>query len=116
MVRASILNLLLNAAQAMSGRGHIRVGIARSQDVVEITVRDSGPGIPDDIREQVLEPFFTTKARGGGLGLPIAKRTAEMHGGGLTLTCPAEGGTMVTLSLPIQTPAHAEPRSHHVGV
>jgi signal transduction histidine kinase len=48
----------------------------------------------------VLEPFFTTKARGGGLGLPIARRTAEVHGGSLTLDCPQEGGTLVTLSLP----------------
>jgi signal transduction histidine kinase len=64
-------------------------------------VRDSGPGIPAEIREQVFEPFFTTKARGGGLGLPIAKRTAEMHGGTLELSCPAEGGTVVRLALPI---------------
>jgi PAS domain S-box-containing protein len=116
MVRASILNLLLNAAQAMSGQGRIRVTITRRHDVAEIAVRDSGPGIPDDIREQVLEPFFTTKARGGGLGLPIAKRTAEMHGGGMALTCPPEGGTVVTLSLPIQTAAQAEQRSPQVRV
>ena len=116
MVRAAILNLLLNAAQAMSGHGHIRLTVVRRQDVADIVVRDSGPGIPDDIREQVLEPFFTTKARGGGLGLPIAKRTAEMHGGGLALTCPPEGGTVVTLSLPIQTPARTEPRSQHARV
>jgi signal transduction histidine kinase len=81
--------------------------------LAEIIVRDSGPGIPEEIRGQVLEPFFTTKARGGGLGLPIAKRTAEMHGGGLTLSCPPEGGTVVTLSLPIHAAAHAEQRPQH---
>jgi signal transduction histidine kinase len=49
----------------------------------------------------VFEPFFTTKARGGGLGLPIARRTAELHGGSLSCTCPPEGGTLVTLTLPV---------------
>ena len=65
-----------------------------------IEIKDNGPGIPPDLRTRVLEPFFTTKARGGGLGLPIARRTAELHGGGLTLDCPDEGGTVVRLTLP----------------
>ena len=70
--------------------------------------RDSGPGIPPDIRDQVFEPFFTTKARGGGLGLAIARRTAELHGGTLTLTCPPEGGTVATLALPADAGQMAE--------
>ena len=96
-----VFNLLLNAAQAMGGKGRIRITIDRDDDRAAVAVRDSGPGIPPDIRAQVFEPFFTTKARGGGLGLPIAKRTAEMHGGSLTLTCPPEGGTVVVLLVPI---------------
>lgn len=102
MVRATILNLLINAAQAMNGHGRIDVTLAPQHHTVLLAVRDSGPGIPPEIREQVLEPFFTTKARGGGLGLPIAKRTAELHGGSLTVDCPAEGGTLVTLELPLR--------------
>jgi signal transduction histidine kinase len=70
-------------------------------------VCDNGPGIPVDIREQVMEPFFTTKARGGGLGLPIANRVAELHGGALTLTFPAFGGTSVTIAAPIDPAQHA---------
>jgi signal transduction histidine kinase len=62
---------------------------------------DTGPGIPADLREQVLEPFFTTKARGGGLGLPIAKRVAELHGGTLALTFPASGGMSATITAPV---------------
>jgi two-component system CheB/CheR fusion protein len=110
MIRASVLNLLLNAAQAMSGHGRIEVTIRRGPSMAEIEVRDSGPGIPEDIRDQVLEPFFTTKARGGGLGLPIAKRTAEMHGGSLTLDCPATGGTVVTIALPLAGVTQPETR------
>lgn len=59
------------------------------------------------MREQVFEPFVTTKARGGGLGLPIARRTAELHGGPLTLVIPPDGGTLMRLTLPIE-PARQE--------
>ncbi len=101
LIRATVLNLLLNAAQAMAGGGRIVVSIARLNGSASIQVRDTGPGVPAEIRDQVFEPFFTTKARGGGLGLAIARRTAELHGGSLTLDCPAGGGTIVTLSLPV---------------
>jgi len=101
MVRATVLNLLLNAAQAMAGQGRIVVSTGHSDGSAIVTIRDTGPGIPPEIRDQIFEPFFTTKARGGGLGLPIAKRTVELHGGSLTLDCPATGGTVVTMSLPI---------------
>jgi signal transduction histidine kinase len=76
-----------------------------------IQIRDTGPGIPEEIREQIFEPFFTTKARGGGLGLPIARRTVELHGGSLSLDCPADGGTVVTMTLPVRPPATVEPVS-----
>ena len=107
LVRAALLNLLLNAAQAMDGQGQVRISSALGARRWSIEVADSGPGIPLAIREQVLEPFFTTKARGGGLGLPIAKRVAELHGGALTLTFPARGGTSVTIAAPIDPPQHA---------
>jgi signal transduction histidine kinase len=108
LIRAAILNLLLNAAQAMGGTGRVTVRLLSSGAALAVEIRDTGPGIPPEIRERVLEPFFTTKARGGGLGLPIARRTAELHGGSLTLACPPEGGTVVTLTLPLQrAPDHA---------
>jgi PAS domain S-box-containing protein len=109
LLRATVLNLLINAAQAMAGRGHIAVRVARRGDEAVLEIRDDGPGIPPAIRGQVFEPFFTTKARGGGLGLPIARRTAELHGGSVTLDCPETGGTVVTVTLPVRpaaTPSH----------
>ena len=108
LVRATLLNLLLNAAQAMNGQGRITVSVTRRAETCVIRVSDTGPGIEPAIRDQVFEPFFTTKARGGGLGLPIARRTAELHGGAVTLECPREGGTTVTLTLPVP-PATAAP-------
>jgi PAS domain S-box-containing protein len=100
MLRATILNVLLNAAQAMNGTGRIIVTLEQHDTMASVAMRDTGPGIPPELRAQVLEPFFTTKARGGGLGLAIALRTAELHGGSLTIECPDEGGTVVTLTLP----------------
>jgi PAS domain S-box-containing protein len=108
LVRAMLLNLLLNAAQAMKGRGRITVKTARRGEAAFLEIGDTGPGIPAEIREQIFEPFFTTKARGGGLGLPIARRTAELHGGSLSLACPGEGGTIVMVELPIR-PGTSDP-------
>jgi len=109
MLRATLLNLLLNAAQAMGGHGRVRIEIAHSSETIDIAVCDDGPGIPPELREQVFEPFFTTKARGGGLGLAIARRTAEMHGGTLTLACPPAGGTVMTLTIPTVPAGQARP-------
>jgi PAS domain S-box-containing protein len=105
LMRAALVNLLLNAAQAVGERGTVLVRIHVAASTVTVEVRDNGPGIPPDLRDRVLEPFFTTKSRGGGLGLPIAKRSAELHGGSLTLSCPPEGGTIATLTLPIRAGA-----------
>ena len=102
MIRAAMLNLLLNAAQAMDGHGSITVSVAEAAGRCTVDVRDTGPGVPTEMCDRVFEPFFTTKARGGGLGLPIARRTAELHGGTLSLSCPAAGGAVLTLTLPCQ--------------
>jgi len=102
LIRAALFNLLLNAAQAVGEQGtiHVRTMVFGESAVVE--VQDNGPGIPAELRERVLEPFFTTKSRGGGLGLPIAKRSAELHGGSLTLSSPESGGTVARLTLPLR--------------
>src|SRR5215510_5581801 len=101
LLRAAFLNVLLNAAQAMNGRGAIDVTLAREGELCRIDIRDEGAGIPVEIRDRVFEPFFTTKARGGGLGLAIARRTAELHGGSIRFECPPAGGTVMTIHLPL---------------
>jgi len=115
LVRATVLNLLLNAAQAMAGRGRIVVRTTRQDEIAVVQISDTGPGIAPEIRDQIFEPFFTTKARGGGLGLPIARRTAELHGGALTLECPPDGGSVVTMSLPIRPSRPAPERDSAPG-
>jgi two-component system, LuxR family, sensor kinase FixL len=93
-------NLLVNAAQAVQGRGTIEVTLAASANNCRVILRDTGPGIPPDVREQIFTPFFTTKARGTGLGLPTAKRIIEAHSGSIAIECPPGGGTAVTIDLP----------------
>src|SRR5579864_5130249 len=84
-----VQNLLINGAHAMQGHGVIRIVVTSNDGVCQILVADNGPGIPSDIRERLFTPFFTTKARGTGLGLSTAKRFVEVHGGTLAVDSPA---------------------------
>jgi len=76
------------------------VSIDDSGQVCRISVADSGPGISSAIRDEIFVPFFTTKSRGSGLGLPTAKRFIDAHRGRIGIECPPGGGTVVTIELP----------------
>jgi signal transduction histidine kinase len=101
MLRIVFQNLLINGAHAMNGKGHLRVAINTIEANCQIAFIDSGPGIPTELREKIFAPFFTTKARGSGLGLPTAKRLIEAHNGQIAIDCPPAGGTAVVVRLPI---------------
>jgi PAS domain S-box-containing protein len=106
-LRVVLTNLLLNAAQAMERRGRIVI-TATAIDTRDclLAIADEGPGIPADIRERIFDPFFTTKTRGTGLGLPTAKRIIELHAGSIDIDCPASGGTVVRITLPLSQQHH----------
>jgi PAS domain S-box-containing protein len=104
-----LVNLVVNAMQAMNAQGVVRVGSHRRGDRQEILVSDEGPGIPPDVREHLFEPFFTTKSRGTGLGLATAQRIVASHGGEIRLECPPGGGTTAIVTLPAEAPAGAVP-------
>jgi two-component system sensor kinase FixL len=93
-------NLLLNGAQAMQGHGEIRVTLQTTDARCRVVFTDAGPGIAADVVEKIFMPFFTTKARGTGLGLATAKRIVEAHDGQIAITSPPGGGTTVTVELP----------------
>jgi len=93
-------NLLINSAQAMHGRGEVMVTLDASDGWHRVAVIDHGPGIHPDIRAALFRPFKTTKARGTGLGMATAKRLVEQHEGRISVDCPADGGTTVTVELP----------------
>ena len=105
LLKIAFVNLLVNGAHAMDGRGVIRVVVRKTAGVCRIAFHDSGPGIPTDIREKIFTPFFTTKSKGTGLGLPTTKRLIEAHAGRIEIECPPGGGTIVTVELPAETPA-----------
>jgi two-component system NtrC family sensor kinase len=97
----ALVNLLLNAAHAVHGVAEIRLRLRTRDGMHGVAVEDDGPGIPPEIREHILEPFFTTKpaGEGTGLGLPVTKTIVEGHGGQLTFEFPERGGTVVTVWL-----------------
>jgi two-component system sensor kinase FixL len=101
LLKIVFVNLLINASQAMRGQGEIRVGIGVEDGTCRITISDSGPGIPAEIRDKLFTPFVTTKSRGTGLGLSTVKRLVEAHKGDLHIASPEGGGTTVTVDLPL---------------
>jgi PAS domain S-box-containing protein len=96
-----VQNVLINAAQAMSGQGSVNIAFSAIDGRSQTSIADAGPGMPTDVLEHAFEPFFTTKSRGTGLGLPLAKRIVEAHGGEIRIDTPSTGGTTVTLVLPL---------------
>lgn len=103
-IEQMLLNLLLNAIQAIDGKGRIEVRLERRDGVALITVSDTGRGIPGDQLEKIFRPFFTTKGHGTGLGLSLARRIAEAHGGRIEVTSALQKGTTFTTYLPLVRP------------
>jgi PAS domain S-box-containing protein len=96
-----MVNLMLNAGQAMQGRpGHIVVHAGSGRGETYIAIADNGPGIPDDVLSKLFKPFFTTKARGSGLGLTIVKKFVEVMGGRIDVRTQPDAGTTFTVILP----------------
>ncbi len=98
-----LVNLLRNACQAMEDSGKILIEITYDQNAVLLRVCDNGPGIEEDNLDRVFEPLFTTKAKGIGLGLAIARRYAQQNNGHLELLESSTSGTVFQLSLPLAT-------------
>jgi signal transduction histidine kinase len=98
----ALVNLLLNSVDACAGGGAVVIEARLVPTGLEISVQDSGPGIPPEDAERVFDPFFTTKEaeRGTGLGLPVARRAVEAHGGDLVLKHTPGGGATFVIRLP----------------
>jgi signal transduction histidine kinase len=102
MLRRALLNLALNAIDAMPGGGRLYITACKGSRGIELEVADTGQGLGDEARRRAFEPFFSTKSHGTGLGLAIVERIAEAHGGDcLAQNCP-DGGAAFTLRIPLQ--------------
>ncbi len=102
-----IMNIVVNAAQAMDGKGRLRITsrTRSNKDINEISIEDTGPGIKDDVLEKIFEPFFTTKETGDGtgLGLSVSYAIVKEHKGSIRVTSTSEAGTTFTLKFPVVT-------------
>lgn len=116
LAQQALTNILRNAVEAIEGVDgervvhvtvctcHVRGARPRRRPMVVISVRDTGPGVPEDVMERMFNPFFTTRAAGTGLGLAIVHRIADAHDGRVTVRNHEDGGAVVELMLPAATP------------
>ena len=96
------VNIIKNAVGAMSNGGKLTIASREKDGVLEIVFADTGTGIQKDVLEKIWTPFFTTKAKGMGLGLPICKRIIEAHGGNISVESTVGKGTTFTVAIPIK--------------
>jgi signal transduction histidine kinase len=100
LLSGALLNVLLNAAAASGAGSMVRIDVEHGEAVARVRVRDEGPGVPLAERDRIFEPFYTTKEGGTGLGLALAQRTVEEHGGTIRVADDAPGATFV-IELPL---------------
>ncbi len=104
-IQQVFINIILNAAEAMTGGGALTVCSSLSGDgeFVTVDIADTGPGIPEERRERIFDPFFTTKEHGTGLGLSISYGIVEQHGGDISVESSVGKGSTFTVRLPVHT-------------
>jgi len=115
LLRQALLNLLLNAMQAMPAGGTVRMALKREQRTAVVEIADDGEGIPPDVLPRIFDLYFTTKAKGSGIGLAMTYRILQLHGGEMEVRSQAEAeaparGTTFTLRIPVSVAPVGEGR------
>ncbi len=108
-IQQVLQNLLMNALQAMGSGGRIAVRTRLQPGCVRVEVQDEGPGVPEDVKQKLFTPFFTTKPSGSGLGLAISNQIVKGHGGTLACQAVPGGGALFTFTVPLPRPHPASP-------
>jgi len=116
-LRQVLHNLIKNAIEAMEDTPTASIDISTETSPTRsgllcVRIQDNGPGIPDELRDKLFEPYVTNKEKGSGLGLAVVKKILEEHGGGISVDSSAEHGTRFTLSLPVDRDVITPPLSH----
>src|SRR6266481_4876314 len=101
LLKQAVLNLVLNAAEAMSTGGELRVELARRGEMAEISVSDTGRGIPLENQQKIFQLFFTTRPGGSGIGLATTFRIVQLHNGSIDFQSEAGRGTTFRIELPL---------------
>src|SRR5262249_23525452 len=109
-IAQAVLNLVLNALEAMPQGGRPSLPAALEDTVVRVPVRDSGPGAPPEIPELIFHPYFSTKDRGTGIGLTLAEKLVRQHRGHLDFRT-GPWGTSFSIALPVSARNESEPSS-----
>ncbi len=100
-LQQGLLNLIQNGIQASPENSTLTIALYNRGELVEISIRDRGPGIPEELREKIFQPFFTTKEKGTGLGLPLADKMVRAHGGTLSFSSKPNEETTFKITLPL---------------
>jgi two-component system NtrC family sensor kinase len=101
-IKQVFLNLVLNTVEAMPDGGELRVCTQQSNGAIRVNFTDTGGGIPPEIVDHIFEPFFSTKAKGTGLGLAVSHQIVTGHGGSLEATSIPGQGSTFTVQLPVE--------------
>ena len=101
-LKTALRNIVANAVEAISQKGEVGVQVARDGAKLRIVIRDTGSGMSRETIERIFDPYFSTKDSGTGLGLPIAKKIIEEHGGTIQISSEPRAGTAVTIELPAE--------------
>lgn len=101
LMQRALTNIIENALHAMPGEGTLSIAVFQADAHVQLVATDTGPGVEPDVLARIFEPYFSTKVTGTGLGMAIAKRNVELHGGTIEVTSERGHGTTVTISLPL---------------
>jgi signal transduction histidine kinase len=96
------INLILNAYDAMPNGGEVRISVQLVEDMVEIIFHDTGPGVAEEERSRIFEPFVSTKEAGTGLGLSVSYGIVSAHGGNLDLVPEREPGACFRVTIPVK--------------
>jgi signal transduction histidine kinase len=100
MLKQAILNLVLNAIEAMKNGGNLWLRVSKEQNLVVLNVSDDGPGIPPEARDKVFQLYFTTKSRGSGIGLAMTYRAVQLHNGTISFSTESGRGTSFQMQFP----------------
>jgi signal transduction histidine kinase len=101
LLKQAVLNLVLNAVEAMPDGGQLQLTLSRRGEMAEITVGDTGKGIPTEDRQKVFQLFFTTRPGGSGIGLASTFRIVQLHNGSINFTSEVGRGTTFRIELPL---------------